>query len=69
MEVTLTKVSTHKKTKSGSTPNALGRSINKTVAGFGMYTIAYGKGKDRTSETMHCSEAQAEARKEALQKL
>ncbi len=66
MEVTLTKISTHGKTQKGSSA-ANGGMIGVTTKGHGQYTIVHGSGRNRVSETMHCSEAFAENYKKQLQ--
>ena len=40
----------------------------KIVAGQGMYTFVYGTGSKKVSETKHCSDGQADAYKEQLEK-
>jgi hypothetical protein len=68
MAVEKNRVSTaaRNKTKTyGTSGNTMTTHITK---GQGMYTFVYGKGANRVSETKHCSEAQAEAYKEQLEK-
>ncbi len=63
--VVLTKISQHNKTSQGSAcPN--GGRINVTNVNCGMYTIAWGSGKDRQSVTKHCTAGEAEAFKASL---
>ncbi len=61
-EVVLTLVSSHGKNSQGSKYEN-GHTIGRTQIGWGMYTLAYGKGPNRKSVTMHCSESDAEAEK------
>lgn len=64
-DVILTKISDHGRTSMGSTA-ANGAKINVTNKGHSMWTLVYGKGSKRVSETMHCSREAAEKRKSAL---
>jgi len=64
MEVIVTKISQHGKTKKGSdTP--VGK-MNVTNTDWGMYTIVWGQGSKRQSRTMHCSETTVNAFKNSL---
>ncbi len=61
-ETILTKISDHGKTSTGSAC-ATGAVIGRTQIGWGMYTLVSGKGSNRKSITMHCSESAAQAEK------
>jgi len=65
MEVTLTKISQHGKTKQG-TVMANNTKMNITNTNWGMYVVVWGQGSKRQSRTMHCSESAAEAFKNSL---
>lgn len=53
-EVTMTKISEHKRGQSGR-------------QGVCMYTFVSGEGKNKKTETKHCTPAEAESYKETLQ--
>ena len=65
MEVTLTKISQHGKTKRG-TATANGGMMNITNTNWGMYVVVWGQGSKRQSRTIHCSEAEAQQFKDNL---
>lgn len=77
----MNRISTHKKSKKGTqTPEfdvtglrggvkkCGGVTVGTTTEGHGMYVFVYGNGSKRKSETRHCSEGQAKAYKEQLEK-
>ena len=64
--VEITSTSKHGKTKSG-TACANGSILGTTTLGHAQYTIAFGKGSKRKSETRHCSPVAIQNYKEQLQ--
>jgi hypothetical protein len=61
----ITATSAHTKTRQGSV-NALGTHQGNTTLGHSQYSIAYGKGSNRKSKTMHCSKETAHKEVAAL---
>lgn len=63
--VSMTKISQHGKTGSGSA-TANGGMINVKNINWGMYVIVWGEGSKVQSRTMHCTEGAAQAFKDSL---
>ena len=61
----ITSISVHRRTRQGSV-NALNNHQGNTTLGHSQYSIAFGKGSNRKSKTMHCSKETAQKEVAAL---
>ena len=57
--IEITGTSKHVKTRQGQV-DAAGKHLGNTTLGHAQYSIAYGKGSNRKSLTVHCSKADAD---------
>lgn len=65
MEVTLTKISDHARNGRGSTMEN-GQTMNVKQIGWSEWTLVWGEGSERKSQTLHCDERTAEYEKSLL---